>query len=476
MYQTILGYIDFKSQKILYILLLTGLILRLQFLSPYLEDWDSVQFAIGLHDYSITDHTPHPPGYPLYILMGRAVNFFIQNDLFSLNIISAFLGSLAIIPLYFLVKKIFDEKVALISCLLFLIIPVSWTLSEVALTNIPGQFFLITYAFLLYGSFNNFKRLIFSSFFGGLILGFRFTEFPIILCLLLLTVVRTKNIKTILLSFGIFLTGLLTWVLPVIFITEFNKFIQAYAWVANYIFSHDSLNQQSQNFFLFFKQRIATLWTLLDISYTAFFVIILIASIIYVIYEKRNWFAYKWQFLITWLLSYLVPLVFIYNLEVPRYSLPLAAPGAIIASYFLISISRKFKITTFLILLLIAFLLPQAFSQVYRFKNSTPPTIAPVKYVKSNFSPKKTIIIGTYTYRQFQYYAPEFEVYYGNIVNMNTLNPESVVVIDYLPLKNQISLLKDYQVIDSKKFNGDRDIFARIYQTEVFILQRSQKY
>ncbi len=37
-----------------------------------LEDIDSVNFALGLRRFNVTEHRPHPPGYPIYIALGKA--------------------------------------------------------------------------------------------------------------------------------------------------------------------------------------------------------------------------------------------------------------------------------------------------------------------------------------------------------------------------------------------------------------------
>src|SRR5687767_13778524 len=44
---------------------------HLPFLAPSLEDIDSINFALGLRDYDVAQHQPHPPGYPVYIALGR---------------------------------------------------------------------------------------------------------------------------------------------------------------------------------------------------------------------------------------------------------------------------------------------------------------------------------------------------------------------------------------------------------------------
>lgn len=44
---------------------------HLPFLASSLEDIDSVNFALGVRDYDVADHRPHPPGYPAYIALGK---------------------------------------------------------------------------------------------------------------------------------------------------------------------------------------------------------------------------------------------------------------------------------------------------------------------------------------------------------------------------------------------------------------------
>src|SRR5688572_5263162 len=41
--------------------------------APSLEDIDSINFALGLRDFDVARHQPHPPGSPVYIAMGRAL-------------------------------------------------------------------------------------------------------------------------------------------------------------------------------------------------------------------------------------------------------------------------------------------------------------------------------------------------------------------------------------------------------------------
>jgi hypothetical protein len=47
------------------------LALHLPFLAPSLEDIDSINFALGLRHFDPALHQPHPPGYPVYMVLGH---------------------------------------------------------------------------------------------------------------------------------------------------------------------------------------------------------------------------------------------------------------------------------------------------------------------------------------------------------------------------------------------------------------------
>lgn len=46
---------------------------HLPFLPSTLEDIDSVNFALGVRDFDVSQHRPHPPGYPVYVAAGKAM-------------------------------------------------------------------------------------------------------------------------------------------------------------------------------------------------------------------------------------------------------------------------------------------------------------------------------------------------------------------------------------------------------------------
>jgi hypothetical protein len=77
--------------------------LHLPYLPRSLEDLDSINFALGLHRFDVAQHQPHPPGYPVYIVIGRAAQALMPTDaqaLAAVSVVSGALGILAIAALY----------------------------------------------------------------------------------------------------------------------------------------------------------------------------------------------------------------------------------------------------------------------------------------------------------------------------------------------------------------------------------------
>lgn len=87
-----------SSTRRLAAFVLAGLFLafHLPFLPRSLEDLDSINFALGLRDYDVARHQPHPPGYPLYIAAGKLLSGAGLSEVHSLALISVVGGALGL--------------------------------------------------------------------------------------------------------------------------------------------------------------------------------------------------------------------------------------------------------------------------------------------------------------------------------------------------------------------------------------------
>ena len=50
---------------------------HLPFLASWLEDIDSINFALGVRDFDVAAHRPPPPGYPVYIAAGKVTTAIV---------------------------------------------------------------------------------------------------------------------------------------------------------------------------------------------------------------------------------------------------------------------------------------------------------------------------------------------------------------------------------------------------------------
>ena len=64
-------------------LALVTLLSRWPYRARMLYNWDAVQFALALREFDVAKHQPHPPGYLLYVLLGRLLNAWLGDPTFA---------------------------------------------------------------------------------------------------------------------------------------------------------------------------------------------------------------------------------------------------------------------------------------------------------------------------------------------------------------------------------------------------------
>ncbi len=124
-----------SRQKLEVCLLAAGvLVSRLVFRSHDLYDLDSVNFALGLNRFDPRVHQPHPPGYFLYVCLGRVANFLVHDANLAFVLISVLASIASALLIYTLAREWFGDDAATFAGLLFLVSPLEWFHGTVALT------------------------------------------------------------------------------------------------------------------------------------------------------------------------------------------------------------------------------------------------------------------------------------------------------------------------------------------------------
>jgi len=85
---------------------------RLPYRTRMLYNWDAVQFALALREYDVVKHQPHPPGYILYVALGRLVNTWLDNPTATYVVLAVACSGLTTFVVYFLGRTAYDRATA----------------------------------------------------------------------------------------------------------------------------------------------------------------------------------------------------------------------------------------------------------------------------------------------------------------------------------------------------------------------------
>ncbi len=131
-------------------LALLTILSRLPFRSQIMYHWDCINFAMALKEFNLAKEQPHPPGYILYVYLGRLVNSVVPDRAAALIFINIVSSALAVVALFYLGRAIFNRKVGFIGALLLASSPLFWFYGEISLPHPLDAFLIILSAWWLY--------------------------------------------------------------------------------------------------------------------------------------------------------------------------------------------------------------------------------------------------------------------------------------------------------------------------------------
>lgn len=120
---------------------------RWPFRARLLYHLDEIQFALAIDDYDVTVHQPHPPGYFIYVMLGRGVNLFVRDPHVSLQIISITATAAATYFVWRLTDKMFGRLVGTAAAILYFFSPLILFEGEVGLSYIAGGAVTVWFAY-----------------------------------------------------------------------------------------------------------------------------------------------------------------------------------------------------------------------------------------------------------------------------------------------------------------------------------------
>jgi len=192
------------------------LITRLPFRSHVLFDWDSINFSLGIAEFNLAKHQPHPPGYILYILSARLLNHLTHDSNTSMIALGILASILTVVFTFIFARQIFNHPFAVASALLVATNPLLWYYDEVALTYSVEACTSVLIAYSFYMAIQGSDRHAYIGYASlGIAIGFRQTTLLVLFPLAIFTFfylrARTRIISLVLVS-----AATLSWVMPLI--------------------------------------------------------------------------------------------------------------------------------------------------------------------------------------------------------------------------------------------------------------------
>ena len=197
------------------------LLSRWPYRAHMLYNWDAVQFALALHEFDIAKHQPHPPGYLLYVGLGRLLNASLSDPTLAYVALAMLFSAGSTFVLYGLARRLYDRATAFVAASLLAVSPLFWFYGSVGLTYAGEAFAASVVAWFAYATLTGSGRHLY---WGALALGLTGGMRQSVLLLLLplwlgCAALGTRSRRRLATAGGILLASVLAWLLPMMWLT-----------------------------------------------------------------------------------------------------------------------------------------------------------------------------------------------------------------------------------------------------------------
>lgn len=128
-----------RQRTILIVLAVLCAATRLLAMARSFWDWDEALFMLGMRDYDVTLHQPHPPGFPVYIAMARLLRIFVTSDFRALQAVNLIAAMLVFPAVFFFARELrFRFSTSAIAGALFAFFPNVWFFGGGAFSDVPS--------------------------------------------------------------------------------------------------------------------------------------------------------------------------------------------------------------------------------------------------------------------------------------------------------------------------------------------------
>ncbi len=186
--------------------------------SAGLDEFDSVNFAMGVRAFNLWNNQPHPPGYPLFIFFGwigtRGLGLSPQT---SLHLVSCVGGALFIAAWFLIIRSQLNERLAWWIAACLSVMPAVWLTATKIMTDslAAGFLSLEIFAAICFWQRRSVAALLGASLCGAAASGAR-PQLILIVIVILIAALKMGHArwKISILAVGVLIASCLVWLLP----------------------------------------------------------------------------------------------------------------------------------------------------------------------------------------------------------------------------------------------------------------------
>jgi hypothetical protein len=380
-------------------------ITRLMAIPASLWEWDEILFARALYRYDLSSHSPHPPGFPVFVFLARIAHLILRDDHRALVSVAFIFGAFLTPALFYLYDEIFkDRQIAVAGALIGSFAPSVWVYSCAGRSDGPAFVLGIIASTLVLRGLTSQRSLWIGCAVLGAGLGVRVTLLPLVapaLAIVLLMRLRRREWRVALWAVSILALCILVWFLPLVWHQTWRVYSEAVNPHRQYIWQTDSMFAANRNNIISYRlsRYFVDIWGVEWIMHTIY---ALAALGILALILRRRWSALGWMLVI------FVPyMAFSFVLNTPMgaalYSLPyipffagLAACGAIMLPRLLVNTERKPKLANIgapiAITLAISFA-GWSYPTIKMLHGQASPTLSAVRYLEKTLDPQRDLLV-----------------------------------------------------------------------------------
>lgn len=195
----------------------------------YIEDLDSLRFALSMIDYDVAKLQPHFPAYPVFCWIAKLFYAVIRRYALAFSLLG---GLSTFFTIFFTLKIAKIRSTTLLGKIVIFVIfmnPLFWVMGNRYMPDAMGVACLLASLYFTTAQTQSSKSQLLCNticvgfFLAGILLGIRLSYFPLLAPALLVRLKQPERLKYIIAG----TIGVLIWLMPLLWITGWNALIAA---------------------------------------------------------------------------------------------------------------------------------------------------------------------------------------------------------------------------------------------------------